>query len=133
MLAFHISDKRDEMQFTRVVAMLRATYWACSRDEATIRLAMDNSLCFGAFEDESGLQIGFARVLTDFATTFYLCDVIVDEAYRGQGVGTALVRAALSDERMARMRGLLATRDAHALYRKFGFAEDAAHLMGRIP
>ena len=130
---FYLSDKPEDMQFSRIVELLRTTYWAGERAESVIRLSMEHSLCFGAFLSENGRQIAFARAITDFASTFYLCDVIVDAAYRGRGVGRALVGAIVSDERISHLRGLLATRDAHALYQPFGFCVDTERLMERKP
>ena len=130
---FYLSNKPDDMQFSRIVELLHTTYWAGERSERAIRLSMEHYLCFGAFLSENGLQIACARVITDFATTFYLCDVVVDAAYRGRGVGRALVGAIVSDERLSHLRGLLATRDAHALYQPFGFCVENDRLMGRRP
>ena len=79
----------------------------------------------------SGEQIGFARVITDCATTFYLCDVTVDERYRGMGVGKALTERAVNDPRLSGLRGILATGDAHGLYERFGFRLNAEKFMER--
>jgi GNAT superfamily N-acetyltransferase len=71
--------------------------------------------------------VGLARVVTDYATFAWLCDVLVDETYRGRGIGKMLVAAALGHPNLAGMRRwLLATRDAHELYRAFGFKELAS-------
>ena len=82
---------------------------------------MRNSSCFGVRVESEDHLVGFARVISDFATTYYLCDVVIDSAYRGCGLGTALVGHIVSLPEYTGLRGLLLTRDAHALYRKFGF------------
>ena len=86
------------------------------------RWSRRRSLSFGAYDDAGGL-VGYARVVTDHATFAWLCDVYVDPAARGAGVGTALleaVRAQLADYRLRRV--LLATHDAHRVYERYGFA-----------
>jgi GNAT superfamily N-acetyltransferase len=90
-----------------------------------VETSIQNSLCFGAFCD--GKQIGFARVITDFATFAYLADVFVVPEHRGRGMSKMLVRAVLAHPQLRGLRRiLLATRDAHGLYKKFGF-EPLAH------
>lgn len=70
---------------------------------------------------EDDKLVGFARVISDYATTYYLCDVVIDVDCRGKGLGTALVSYIDSLPELQGLRGVLITRDAHALYRKFGF------------
>ena len=65
--------------------------------------------------------MGFARVISDHATAYYLCDVIIDKEYQHKGLGTALVSYINSLPEFSGLRGFLITRDAHALYRKFGY------------
>lgn len=84
--------------------------------------ALDHSLCFGLYEGER--QIGFARLVTDHATFAYLADVFVLEEHRGRQLGVWLIECVMAHPIMAGLRRImLATRDAHELYRKFGFAE----------
>ncbi len=96
-----------------------SAYWAIGRPREVVRRAIDNSLCFGAYAE--GRQVGFARVVTDHATFGWLADVFVLEAYRGQGVGKALVQAVLEQPELQNIRLLLATKDAHGLYAQYGF------------
>ena len=84
------------------------------------------SLPFGLYQrrgDERAEQVGFARVVTDYATHGYLADVFVLEAHRGQGLGVWLVETVLGLPELEGLRWLLGTRDAHELYRKFAFQE----------
>ena len=95
------------------------SYWAKGRRRAVTERAISQSLCFGAYDGRQ--QVGFARVVTDYATFGWLCDVFVDDAYRGRGLGKQLVEAVVNHEELAGIRRLmLATRDAHDLYRRYG-------------
>jgi len=96
------------------------SYWAQGRPLDVVRRAIDNSLCFGAYLD--GQQVAFCRLVTDRATFAWLADVFVLEDVRGQGIGKALVAAALAHPDVQGARLLLATKDAHGLYAPYGFA-----------
>jgi GNAT superfamily N-acetyltransferase len=96
------------------------TYWATGLGRATLETAVANSLNFGAYHGDA--LVGYARVVTDRATFAWLCDVYVDRAHRGAGVGQALVTAVVEClEPMGLRRALLATADAHGVYARFGF------------
>ena len=84
------------------------------------RPASENDL-LGGSAPQNGKLVGFARVISDYATTYYLCDVIIDTEYQHRGLGTALVSYIESLPEYAGLRGILITRDAHALYRRFGY------------
>ena len=109
------------MAIDEVIRLLRMTYWADKRSAEQIEKSMRNSSCYGVRLDEDKTLVGFARVISDFATTYYLCDVIIDAAYQHMGLGTALVSYIESLPEYAGLRGILITRDAHDLYRKFGY------------
>jgi len=98
------------------------SYWAAGRPLDKMRAAMEGSEPFGIYLD--GAQVAIARVVTDGAVFAYLCDVYVDRAHRGRGLGGWLVRE-LRDHYASRglSRFLLVTRDAHAVYAREGFAE----------
>lgn len=115
-----ISDEAALLQLDRICSLLAKSYWADTRSREAIARSIEHSLCFGVYR--AGEQIGFARCVTDYATTFWLADVIIDERYRGKGLGKALVETILSHERLRGLSGLLATRDAHTLYARHGFA-----------
>lgn len=98
------------------------SYWAKGRPRATQDAAIDASWCFGAYDEATGEQVAFARLVTDRATFAWLCDVFVDESARGRGVGVALMEAIVAAvEPLDLRRVMLATADAHGLYAKFGF------------
>ena len=96
------------------------SYWARGVPREIVDRSLAHSLCLGAYRD--GRQIGFARVVSDFATFAWLADVFVVEDHRGMGFGRRLVAAVLAHPRLQGMRRfMLGTRDAHGLYARFGF------------
>ncbi|WP_434799486.1 GNAT family N-acetyltransferase [Terrisporobacter vanillatitrophus] len=121
---FYISKDKDRIQFQNVNDMLGMTYWANNRSEDKIRKSIENSICYGAYLKDNNKQIGFARVVTDYATVYYICDVIVDENYRGNSIGKALMETIVNDKELQDMKGMLVTEDAHGLYEQYGFSKD---------
>lgn len=96
------------------------SYWAQGRTLEAVRLSIENSLCYGVLSPE-GRQVGFARVVTDMATFAWICDVFVLESEQGKGLGKWLVRTVVGDlESKGVRRLMLATKDAHELYRRHG-------------
>ncbi len=130
---YRIVEGAENMKLEDVVRLLRMTYWADKRPVEVIEKAMQNSACFGVRVEGVDALAGFARVISDDATAFYLCDVIVDPAFRGQGLGKALVSHVVSRPAYAHLRGFLITRDAQGLYRPFGFEVVNDRVMVRPP
>lgn len=128
---YYISTNRDRIDPKRVKELLEQSYWAQERPLEAIRISMEHSLLYGVFEKDSQQQVAFARVVTDYATTWYLCDVIVDEKCRGRGIGKMLIDHITSDPRLTDIFGILLTRDAHGLYSQYGFAAKDGIYMGR--
>jgi GNAT superfamily N-acetyltransferase len=96
------------------------SYWAPAIPRDVVARSLENSLCFGLYQKSQ--QIGFARVVTDRATFAYLADVFVIETFRGQGLGKWLLECVLAHPDLQGLRRwLLGTRDAHGLYKQFGF------------
>ena len=122
---YQISDDPALLQVDAIHAMLKKSYWANDRSRETIARSIAHSLCFGVYK--AGEQIGFARCITDYASSFLLVDVIIDDRFRGQGLGKALVSFVVSHESLQGLTGTLATRDAHTLYERFGFVEVGRH------
>jgi GNAT superfamily N-acetyltransferase len=102
-----------------VHTFLSASYWAEGRSRFVVEESIRNSLCFGAYADK--VQVAFARVVTDFATFAYLADVFVVPDWRGRGLSKRLMAEVLNHPRLKNLSFLLRTRDAHGLYRRFGF------------
>ena len=118
---YRIIDGAETMKLEEIARLLRMTYWADKRSMEQIERSVRNSACYGVCLPEEEKLVGFARVISDNATTYYLCDVIVDPEYQHRGLGTALVSHIESLPVYQGLRGILITRDAHALYRKFGY------------
>lgn len=103
-----------------VVGFLSRAYWANTRPRATIQKSIRHSLNFGVYD--AGGQIAYCRVVTDYATFAWLCDVFVDEAHRGAGVSKWMLEAVQAHPELQGLRRwVLATRDAHSLYVQYGF------------
>jgi GNAT superfamily N-acetyltransferase len=119
---YTISTDRKRLDLDIIHGFLVGSYWAEGRSRERVVQSIEHSLPFGLYLREE--QVGFARVLTDYVVLAFLADVFVLEAYRGRGLGTWLVEVATSlPELRSVRRWLLGTRDAHALYRRFGFGE----------
>ena len=118
---YRIVKGNESIRLDDVVRLLRTTYWAKQRPVEKIKISLRNSDCYGVWLENEQKLVGFARVMTDYATTYYLCDVVIDEEYRRQGFGTALISHIESCPEYAGLRGILLTRDAHGLYSKFGY------------
>jgi GNAT superfamily N-acetyltransferase len=118
-----ISTDRDRLDVDLIHRFLsEESYWAQGRSRETTEQAIARSLCFGAYDDSG--QIGFARVITDYATFGFLADVFVVRRARGAGIGKALVNAVLAHPDISRLeRVTLATDDAHGLYSQYGFRQ----------
>lgn len=122
-MEFDVSIDPQRLRMDDIYAMLRRAYWCEGIRRDILETAFRHSLASGAYDRASGRQIAVARVVTDWATFAWLCDVFVDEAWRGQGVGKSLIAPLIEHPRLQHLRRfVLATRDAHALYEPFGFA-----------
>lgn len=121
MRGYEIITGLERMQMGAIMALLKTTHWAAHRSEAQERLAMEHSFCYGAIDAATGRQIGFARVVTDYGTTYYLCDVVVAPEWHNHGVGQAILECIQSDPLFRDLRGILVSRDAQHFYAKFGF------------
>ncbi len=118
---FFISTDNSLLDFDNVYRYLNEdSYWAKGITKEKLLRAIDNSLCFGVYHDKK--QIGFARLITDKATFAYLADVFILDAYRSQGLSKWLMQTIMSHPEVQGLRRwVLATADAHGLYKQFGF------------
>jgi GNAT superfamily N-acetyltransferase len=117
---FTVSTDRSRLDLDVIHSYLKDCYWAQGIPRAILVRSIKNSLCFGLYT--RGRQIGFARVISDFATYAYLGDVFVLDSFRGLGLGKWLMECIMCDPRLQRLRRWsLVTRDAHGLYSQFGF------------
>lgn len=116
-----ISDQKALLNIPRIHDFLsQHTTWAKGIPLAVVEKSITNSLCFGVYAGDK--QVGFCRVITDYATFGNLVDVIVWPEYRGQGISKLLMQAVMGHEELSGLRRFtLATADAHGLYAQFGF------------
>ncbi|SDP12943.1 Acetyltransferase (GNAT) family protein [Paenibacillus sp. yr247] len=126
-----ISDEKELLQIDVIAGFLSRSYWANKRSITTIQKSIEASLCVGVYHDRK--QIGFARIVTDHATMYWLADVYVDEDYRGRSIGKKLIETITNSEDLKDLVGILGTKDAHELYEQYGFERDAARFMRRAP
>lgn len=116
-----ITLNKNEMDINVVHQFLRNTYWSKGIPKTVVQSAIENSLCVGLMRNDQ--IIGFGRAITDYATFAYLADIYVEAPFRGKGYSELIVNALLDQcDSKGLRRILLATADAHGLYRKFGFA-----------
>lgn len=121
--AYTISDERGRLDMVLIHRFISEdSYWGQGRPIEVVRRSVDNSMPFGIYHGAE--MVGFARVVTDRATFAWLADVFVAEAHRGRGLSKWLVEVILAHAELQGLRRwLLATKDAHGLYRQFGFDE----------
>ncbi len=116
-----ISTDKARLDVRAVHAYLsQESYWAAGRSLEAVQRSIEGSLCLGLY-DPQGALAGFARVITDYATFGWICDVFVRDAHKGRGLGKWLVQTIVDLPELKDVRRLqLATRDAHELYRRYG-------------
>lgn len=115
-----VTTDRTSMDLDMAHKFLASSYWAAGIPRDIFLRSVENSLCFGVFENDR--QVGFARVITDYATYAYLADVFILESHRGKGLSKFLMECIVAHPQLQGLRRwTLATRDAHGLYEKFGF------------
>lgn len=127
-MPYEFSRDKERIDLDVVHGFLSTSYWAPRVRRDIIKAAIENSGVVGAFEVRTdaapGPQVGFARVITDYATFAYLCDVFVLNAHRGQGLATQMVRELMADPRIQTVRRwCLATKDAMGVYTPLGFVQ----------
>lgn len=118
---FTITDRREDLDDELIHQFLSdRSYWSKGIPKEILVKSLNNSLCFGVFEEQK--QVGFGRIITDRATFGYLSDVFILENYRGQGLGKWLVECMMNHPDLGGLRRwMLATADAHHLYNQYGF------------
>ena len=117
---FLISTDKSKLDLDAIHRFLTRSYWAEGIPRETVMRAIENSLCFGVYNGAE--QIGFARVISDFATYAYLADVFILPSFRNQGLSKWLMAFIMKNPELKGLRRwMLATRDAHELYKQFDF------------
>src|SRR6266498_623668 len=117
---FLVSTDPVRLDIEFIHAFLSNSYWAAGIPREVVERSIANSLCFGVYEGDR--QVGFARVITDYATFAYLADVFIIESHRGRGLSKFLMECIAQHPKLQGLRRWMpATRDAHELYARFGF------------
>lgn len=112
---------KENMDVEFVISGLKKMYWSGQRSRSEMIQSFEHSLCFSLMH--GARQIGFARVVSDFSTFAYLCDVFVDEEERGKGHSKKMLSVVFNYPEFKTVKWLLRTKDAHSLYEKFGFVK----------
>lgn len=122
-MEYYISTDTSKIDVEAVYDFLcNRSYWAQGRSMERVKKSIDNSICFGMY-DNSGRMLGFARVVTDKVVFAYLMDFFIFENFRGMGLGKALLRHIIEYPDFQVRLWFLATKDAHGLYKKFGLSD----------
>lgn len=117
---FMVSTDKSKLDLFVIHAFLTKSYWATNIPFEIVKKSIENSLCFGVYDN--GKQVGFARIISDYATFAYLADVFVLPENRGNGLSKFLMQTIKTHPELQNLRRwMLATKDAHKLYEKFGF------------
>ncbi|MBI9107641.1 MAG: GNAT family N-acetyltransferase [Spirochaetales bacterium] len=125
------SDDKSRLNLDLIIGYLHnESYWAKGRPVEKIEKSIENSLCIGAYRD--GRQIGFARVVTDFATVYYLADIFIIPELQNKGIGHLLMKHLDSIDELRGLRGILTTQTAHSFYGKFGYSRENDIVQHRI-
>lgn len=118
---YTLTDDPSRLDLRAMHAYLQRSYWAEQIPLEVLERAVQGSLCIGAYDAKGG-QIGLARFISDYATFCYVCDVYVLEEHRGHGLAKGMIGLAAEHPQLQGLRRwMLVTRDAHGLYRQFGF------------
>jgi predicted GNAT family N-acyltransferase len=117
---YYVSTDKSKLQVDVIHKFLSASYWAKDIPVEKLQRAIDNAICFAVYKGDK--QVGFARVVTDFAVIAYVGDVFILEEERGNGLSKLLMKNIVEHPQLQDLRRIiLATRDAHGLYAQFGF------------
>lgn len=118
-MTYAVSTDKTLLDRALIHQVLTTSYWAEGRSREVVDASIGGSLCFGLYADD--VQVGFARVVTDYATSALLSDVFVLESHRRKGLGKRLLEAVLTHPPLQTCSWTLFTKDAHDLYAQFGF------------
>jgi GNAT superfamily N-acetyltransferase len=122
---FVVTTDRERLDLDTIHSFLTDCYWARGIPREIVARSIENSLCFGVYDRKK--QVGFARVITDYATYAYIGDVFVLDSYRGRGLGKWLMECVMRNPQLQGLRRWsLVTGDAHGLYAQYGFTPLAA-------
>ncbi|WMM23411.1 GNAT family N-acetyltransferase [Tissierella sp. MB52-C2] len=126
-LEYYISTDKSKLNIEAMNSLLRQSYWANERTEETIFKSIENSICYGVYKNEE--LIGFGRVVTDYSTVYWICDIIIDINHRNNGLGKKLMENIMATKELEGLLGILATQDAHGLYEQYDFVKEPHKFM----
>ena len=116
---FTITDDRNNVEIETVAGLLAKTYWGLKRPREVVERLIPNSICFSLLR--KGKQIGFARVVSDYTVFSWLSDLVIEEEFRGRGLGRWFLECILGHPEITKTQFVLQTTHAHGLYEKYGF------------
>lgn len=128
---YTLTDEPARLDIGMVCLLLWNTYWAENRSREIIENSLRHSLTFSLFHQDK--QVGFGRVVTDYTTVSYLCDVVIAPEHRGKGIGKWMLQCILDHPKLSTTRMDLFTKDAQEFYRQFGFGKHKFESMVRYP
>ncbi|MAT59208.1 MAG: GNAT family N-acetyltransferase [Ignavibacteriae bacterium] len=118
--SFFVTTDKSKFNLEIIHTFLKNSYWAKDISFDIVKSSIQNSYCFGAFLNDN--QIGFARVITDYNSLAYLLDVFIINEFQNKGFGRQLLDSVFNDQKLSKIKKwMLATNDAHALYKQYGF------------
>ena len=118
---FKLYDEKDVVDIQQTHALLLQTYWASNRPLEKVETLIEHSTCFSVFRGDE--QVGFVRVVSDFASTSWVADMVVKNGYQGRGLGYWMMECVMSHPKFSHTQFALQTKDAHSFYEKLGFAK----------
>jgi GNAT superfamily N-acetyltransferase len=127
---FLITDDTRRVDVARTFDLLAETYWAIRRPPDVVANMVKNSLCLTLLR--SGEQIGFGRAVTDYTVFSWIADIVIDARYRRQGLGKWMMACIAAHPAIAHTQMVLQTRDAHSLYERFGFQQNAVLMSTKV-
>lgn len=126
-LDYYISTDKSKLNIEAIKSLLKQSYWANERSEETILKSIENSMCYGVYKNNE--LIGFGRIVTDYSTVYWICDIIIDIKHRGNNLGKILMKNIMDTPELNGLLGILATKDAHGLYEQYDFQREPHKFM----
>lgn len=127
---FVLTDDASRIDLAKTQTLLLNTYWGVRRPPHVVAKMLEHSLPFVLLDHDE--QIGFGRVVSDYTVFSWIADIVVDEPYRGQGLGKWMMKCITEHPKLRHTQMVLQTRDAHSLYVKYGFDQNTALMSTRV-
>ncbi len=127
---FVLTDDSSRLDLDRTFMLLQATYWGVRRPREVVERMIAHSLCLVLLR--SDIQVGFGRAVTDYTVFSWIADIVVESRYRSRGLGKWMMECVAEHPAIKDTQMVLQTRDAHALYEKYGFTKNPALMSTRV-